>query len=191
MKDCFDKMNQGALIFCQIYAKPFLSAGLSAFTTQVKHLGTSILMIMVSTYITKIGIVCITAFTAGVALMICQFHPALKELSSYVLVCVVCAMIGFVVAQIFMSIYQSAIDTIYLCFLVDMDHHNDVPQHASQSFTGIYTKQKEDSKDLAETDGMVQGIIENAEQNAEEYKEEADAASKGDVEMAETPTEKA
>lgn len=154
LKECFDSANKSALVLTQITGKPFMAAGLRAAQIQLKYITTSVFMVLISKFVTAIGVWCVTAWTVFVSFLLLKTFSGgnnwlfASELESWWTILLACAVLGYTVGHSFMDLYQSAIDCIYLCFLIDMDHNNGVPEHASPSFRKMYDDQAKQSEEI-------------------------------------------
>merc|ERR1712154_745566 len=76
-------------------------------------------------------------------------EPYKSELSSPILPLVVVFIIAYGVAQMFLTVYDTAIDTIFLCFLLDEKHNKANGQmRADPDLRAIVQKYEAQSKEL-------------------------------------------
>merc|ERR1712048_340869 len=101
--------------------------------------------------VTLMGKILIPMLTTGLmALVAMNVNPFKNELSSPIVPLVIIFFIAYGVGLLFMTVYDTAIDTVFLCFLIDEKHNkNDGQMLADPDLREIVQKYEEDSKALA------------------------------------------
>ena len=126
-----DKVNKNALIYCAIYGDAFCPSVCGSFKLVWSNLIRAAFMSLVSKIVTKLGTMMITLVTVGLSFCILTYlYPRVadegyNELSSPILPLCIIGLIAFVVSKLFLAVYDTAIDTVFLCFLVDEKQNKD------------------------------------------------------------------
>jgi len=118
---CLDKINKNALVWTAIWGDSFGTAACSSFKLLWGNLGRTGAMSAVSFFLIFLGKVLISLATLGFAAIIIKAQY--PDISSPVLPLVLIFVIGWMVASLFMSVFEVAMDTIFLCFLIDEKLH--------------------------------------------------------------------
>lgn len=117
---CMDKISKNAFIWCSIYGDNFGTSACMSFKLVWSNLLRAAAVNLVGDYLMLLGKVAVSLATAGVAAYICaNVDPYKDELSSIVMPVVVVFLLSWLVASVFMAVYETAIDSTFLCFLVD------------------------------------------------------------------------
>jgi hypothetical protein len=116
---CLDKINRNALIWTAITGDNFGTAACSSFQLLWANIGRTLAISAVSEVLVFITKLSVAAVTAGISLpIIIKIYPTI---TSPLMPCVIIFMVSFVVASVFMVVFNSVIDTIFICFLIDED----------------------------------------------------------------------
>merc|ERR1712072_711559 len=83
-------------------------------------------------FLGKIMIVLLTTGVSGLILLNVDKYK--EELSSVLLPCVLIAIMAYCLSTVMMSVFDAAIDTIFMCFLVDEKFNKSGNLHASPKF---------------------------------------------------------
>lgn len=142
---CLDKVNKNALVWTAIYGDGFCTAACSSFALVWRNLHRVAAITVVTTLVLTLAKVAVAALTAGVGLIILQF-AFFETVSSTILPTVMIFAIGYSVAALFMIVFASVIDTIFLCFLVDAEVNSAGNMFASQELQELVGKYKDESQ---------------------------------------------
>jgi len=146
---CCDKVNKNALIWTAIYGDSFLVAACSSFALIWRNLARVAALSAVSGVILNVGIMCTAIFTTGISAAILVSAPCFRsELSSIWLPCIAIFVISYTMAKVFFGVVDAAIDTIFLCFLVDVET-NQGKMFASESLQALVNQHAEASQVMA------------------------------------------
>ncbi|CEO98960.1 Choline transporter-like protein [Plasmodiophora brassicae] len=138
---CLDKLSKNAFIYCAIYGDPFCVSAWTSFAILWRNLARVAAINMVGTYISVLGKLLVAFGTAGIAVQIMtNFDPWKSTVSSPYLTVFVVMLLGYVVAAIFMVVYETAIDTIFLCFLLDEEQNKHGQMLASKGLLEIINR---------------------------------------------------
>ena len=84
--------------------------------------------------------------------LVLHYMDDFDDITSPFLPLVIIFIISFGVAQLFMTVYDTAIDTVFLCFLIDEKHNKSSGQMlADPELREIVQKYEADSKKLADS----------------------------------------
>lgn len=121
---CCDKINKNALIWCAVYGSPFLPSACSSFALLWRNLGRVVAINGVSTFLLFVGRIMVAAATTGFAVIVMLKWDSLKvNLNSPVMPAVIIFLLAFGVVTLFMMVFETVIDTVFLCFLIDEEHN--------------------------------------------------------------------
>jgi len=116
---CLDYISRNALAWCAIRGDSFCTSGVKVFGLLASNIGKAAAMSLVGTFVLFFGALCVALITTGVAAIIIMYVWNDNELSSTVMPLVVIFVLTFVVADLFMEVFESAMDTMFLCYLAD------------------------------------------------------------------------
>ena len=115
-----DKVNRNALIWSSVYGDNLLHSIEGSFKLIWDNLFRVAAINLVADFLFLLGKVVIAAATAGISVVIMsRVNTYSGELSSLFVPCVVVFILSYVVASLFMAVFSTAVDTVFLCFLVD------------------------------------------------------------------------
>lgn len=118
---CLDKINKNALVWTSIWGDSFGTACCSSFKLLWGNIARTGAMSIVSSFLMFLGKVIIALATLGFGALF--IHYQYEDISSPVLPLVVIFIIGYIVGSLFMAVFEVAMDTIFLCFLIDEKLH--------------------------------------------------------------------
>lgn len=146
---CLDKLNKNGLIWTAIFGDGFFVASCSAFMLVWKNLARVAAINVVSGIILAVSKFCVAFMSTAICIGI-MFHPYYKnQISSPIFPAVVCFFVSYVTATLFMGVFASVIDAIFLCFLVDSDQNAAGKMFANDSLQKIVGKYESASKEKA------------------------------------------
>ena len=118
---CLDKINKNALVWTAIWGDSFGTASCSSFKMLWGNMGRTGAMSVVAFFLMFLGKILIALATTGFAGIFLRLRY--PDISSPVLPMVVVFIIAFMVGSLFMSVFEVAMDTVFLCFLIDEKLH--------------------------------------------------------------------
>jgi len=121
---CMDKVSKNALVWTSIWGDSFVPACCSSFKLLWENLGRVAAINMVSAFLITLGKVLVALASTGIACIIIKFVYK-EDVSSIVMPGVVIFILTFVVATIFMVVFETIVDTVFLCYLVDSKINGD------------------------------------------------------------------
>jgi len=146
---CCDKLSKNAFVWTAIYGDSFIPAACSSFGLVWSNLARLAAVNMVGDFLLFLGRVLVALFTTGlVAIILNDYY--LDQISSLVMPCVVVFLVAYLVAALFMSIFDVTIDTIFLCFLID-ERFNKINGQmlAPQSLIDLIDAHAEESREIS------------------------------------------
>lgn len=114
-----DKVSKNAFIFCSIYGDAFCPSAAASFGLVWRNLARVAAVSTVGSFIIVLGKLVVSFLTAGIAAFVMVKTSYGVDLSSPLLPGVVILLLAYIISSLFMIIYETAIDTIFLCFLID------------------------------------------------------------------------
>jgi len=148
---CMDKISKNALVFTAIYGDSFCPAVCGSFALIFSNLGRVAAINMVSHTVMGMGKLLISLATAGICAIIMNQAYGSKEVSGIALPVVICFLIGYMVATFMIGVFETAVDTIFICFLVDeASAKGNTPLRASAELQALVGKYADESKKIAD-----------------------------------------
>jgi hypothetical protein len=115
---CLDKVSQNAFVWVGMRGDSFISSAASSMSVIMTNIIRAGTVSYVSTVVLFIGKLTVAFATTGTMALIMQVVYQ-QEMSSLLMPCIIIFILAFIVAEVFVNIYDTAIDTVFLCFLVD------------------------------------------------------------------------
>jgi len=150
---CLDKVSRNALIWVGVYGDAFCPSVCGSFKLMWANLVRVAVITFFSTIVTMLGKIMIPLATTGVcAVLLLNAEPFKSELSSPIYPLVVIFIVAIAVALMFLTVYDTAIDTVFMCFLLDEKHNKKNGRMlADEGLRSIVQKYEAESKKLAES----------------------------------------
>jgi len=150
--DCFlkclecilDKINKEGFIFTTIYGTNFCYSSIIAIKLVWNNAMRAVLVEGISHYMELFGRLTIASLTTGICLAVFSEASYYRDnLSSVLFPGLVVFIVSYTIGSLFMLVYEVAVDTIFLCYLVDEEtHHPDPPKFAHDELTKMTTIRK-------------------------------------------------
>jgi choline transporter-like protein 2/4/5 len=141
---CLEKfiryMNRNAYIMTAVYGYSFCRAGSKSFNLLIKNFVRAGTLDKVTDFILFIGkiiVVSIVALVTFSAFSNAGTDSLEMELNFRFVPMVVIILGAYAIASSFFSVYSMAVDTIFLCFLEDLDKHKGGPYYMSEDLKQI------------------------------------------------------
>jgi solute carrier family 44 (choline transporter-like protein), member 2/4/5 len=167
MHCCADKISRNAFIWCSIWGDNFATSAVGSFQLIWNNLARVAAINLVGAYLLLLGKLMVALLTAGAVGVVLLYVDGYKDdINSPVLPCVVAFFVGYFVASIFMVVYDTAIDTIFLCFLVDAEFNADGNMMASDGLKKLVSNYQDHSKRKSKRMKQARGEIELTEVQA-------------------------
>lgn len=120
VQKCVDYVSRNALIWCAIKGDDFCTSACGAFGLILSNLGRAAALQVVSTFVIFFGKICVALLcTGGAGVAIYYIYD--DDVFSTVVPMVVIFIVTFVIATLFMDVFSVAMDTMFVCYLADVD----------------------------------------------------------------------
>ena len=117
---CLDKINKNGLIMTAITGDNFCGGACASFKLVWNNIARVAAISLVGTCLISVGqvLVAVTC-AAGAAAVLLYVETYSTQVSSIVLPVLLVMILAYYAASIFLSIFDAAVDTIFICFLLD------------------------------------------------------------------------
>jgi len=148
---CADKLSKNAFVWCAIWGDNFVASASGAFELLWANLSRVAAINMVGAYLMFLGKLLVAAATCGAAAATFMYVDYYREkLSSPVVPCIVIFLLAYCIANLFMIVYETTIDTIFLCFLVDAEYNKHTgTMFAPESLKALIGAHRKESERIA------------------------------------------
>jgi len=143
---CIDKLSKDGFVFTSIFGTPFCSSAIMAFDMIMKNLVNVAALTIVSDYIEIIGKLAISLFSTGFMIFVIDASFSDDEISSFMVIALALLAISYLVAIVFMHLFDVAIETLFLCYVIDIESTRGKPKYAHQNFQDMVAKHKEENE---------------------------------------------
>ena len=117
-----NKVNQNALLWNAIYGSNFCTSAVRASMLKLRNKARCATLFGVSGLVLFIGKIGVSAVCTGIITAIMVFaSPFEHDIGSPILPAILVFLISYTFVTLFIGVYDAAIDTIFLCFLIDED----------------------------------------------------------------------
>jgi choline transporter-like protein 2/4/5 len=123
IQKCIEQINRNGLVFVAVYGSPFCAATCNALGAAGSNLGRVAWVSMVGDFLIGIGKVFTALLSTGICGMILFSPEYSAKISTPSFLLVVSFIINWCIASLFMVVYETCIDTIFMCFLIDEDNN--------------------------------------------------------------------
>lgn len=148
---CLEKflkfLNRNAYIMIAVYGRSFCPAAKDAFFLILRNVVRAVVLDKVTDYVLFISKLVVTAAVGLGAYFWFQgkvdfFTEYIPKLNYYLIPVIVVVMGTYVITAVFFSVYTMAVDTLFLCFLEDLEVNNgaDKPYHMSKGLQRLLSK---------------------------------------------------
>jgi hypothetical protein len=147
---CLDKMSKHALIYCSIYGNNLCVSGYRSWKVWWKNLFRVAAITMVSEFLLLLGKLSVAFGTTAIAVLMYANVPEFNEnMSSWLLPGAVIFIMAFVVSSIILLMYESVIDCVFFCFIVDYENNKGQGMFASEDIINLVDDNADVSKKAA------------------------------------------
>lgn len=123
--DCFHRfikfINENAYIQMALTGESFCSSAVNAFVLAIKNSGTFFITNGAGMLLQILGKMCITVANTGICWAILTYNPEFEELDSPHAPLAVCFFFSFMMASVFMDVYNTTSLAILQCLYTDVD----------------------------------------------------------------------
>eukprot|EP01083_Nonionella_stella_P009003 26098_1 len=132
----FDKINKEGFIFTTVYGTAYCYSSFTALSVLSKNLARFAMIEGVSSYTECFARIAIASLTTGLTVLVMQYEDYYtKNVSSFLFPAIVVFVMSYMIAAVFMMVFEVAVDTIFLCFLVDEEVHGGDAKFANHGLT--------------------------------------------------------
>lgn len=147
---CCRWIGKGGLVWISIFGDCFCESSYAAFSLKWRNLARVAMMSVVSRIVISVGQYAIFAIPTGIAaLILLSMEPYSTDMSSITLPFLVVCVLNYFVGWVFMEVYETAVDTVFLCFLVDEENNTKTGLLADEGLREIIEKHKDESERIA------------------------------------------
>jgi len=114
----FDRVNKNGFIICAVSGLPFCSASFKGLRLIFKNILRVAALTMVSEFLQTIGVVCITGLATCSCILYLMYGME-GEVVSVTFPALTVAILAYIIASLYMLVFQVGIDTTFICFLID------------------------------------------------------------------------
>jgi len=147
---CMDKISKNAFIFTAVYGDAFCPSAAESFALVWRNLARVAAISMVGTFVVFVGKVMVAFASLAVAGYLMTKTSLGDNLTSPLLPGAFVFFLAYLIASLFMIIYETTIDTIFICFLIDEENNKNGVMLASKDLQKIIDAHAEESKKKAE-----------------------------------------
>jgi len=154
IESCMDCISKRALIITGITGKPLCSSFAITFNIVWVNMVRVSVMMLFTGIVIFVGKVCVCLATTGISVLIIYY--AYDDLSGIMLPTIMIFLLSYVIASAFMTVYETAVDTVFLSFLLDEEWNAKNPNtemFADKALLEIVDKYSDMSKEVAESEG--------------------------------------
>ena len=149
---CLDKISKNALIWTSIYGNAFCPSVCASFALIWANIARVAVISFFSGIVTLLGKIMIPILTTAICVLaILYVDPWKSDISSPVLPCIIIFIIAFAVGTLFITVFDTAIDTVFLCFLIDEKQNIGGTMLADENLRKIVQKYEKQSSKIAAT----------------------------------------
>jgi hypothetical protein len=134
-----------------VYGNAFCPSAFTSFGLIWRNLARVAAINLVGDYLIIIGKLVVAFLTAGIAgTVLIKMEYYQERVSSPIVPGLFIFIMAYLISSIFMVIYETGIDTIFLCFLIDEENNKGGRMLAAQSLQKIINEHADESKKMAE-----------------------------------------
>jgi len=144
---CLDKISQNGLVWTAIWGDSFLTACCSAFELMWHNLGKVAAFTYTQSFLIVIGKVMVSLATTGLmGIIIINVYK--NEISSIIMPNFALLTMSYMIATMYMNVFESTIDVVFFCYLVDSSAFEEQPyrMYASKALHELFLKNRPTSE---------------------------------------------
>ena len=145
-----DKVNCNALIWSAIYGDNFMDSVSGSFQLIWNNLFRVAAINLVGNFLFLLGKIVIAASSTGISLLILTYGSAYKNntnIRSFFTPCIAVFILSYIVGSLFMTVFSTTVDTVFMCFLVDcQENEKDGVMLASEGLRGLVQSHAQQSE---------------------------------------------
>ncbi|KAH7825053.1 putative Choline Transporter-like (CTL) Family Protein [Monocercomonoides exilis] len=138
-----------AYVMMMIFGKSFFPSAIDAMNLMLRNILRTAVLTKVTSIIIICGVLAVTALSSLICLIILRpdfivTEKPFLEIVYWWFILLICAIIAFAVAWLMMMVYDSLIQTLFMCFLIDEEMHLN-SQGAHEPYASISLQQQMDT----------------------------------------------
>jgi hypothetical protein len=162
---CLDKISKAGYVWIAIWGDNFVVAACSATGFLLSNILRTAAITVIGQYLLLLGKLSIAFATTGLAALLISGWKA-DEVNSFVMPCVVVFILSYMIASLFMIIFETTIDCVFICFLIDERQNKGkdtrmmapkVLEDLVDKHKGTMTKAAQQYKDFRKDGGVASG----------------------------------
>jgi len=151
---CLDKINRNALIWCAVMGDSFFTSACSSFALLWRNLHRVAAITVVGAVLLNFTVIMICCMNAATVWAVLNYSDVVDVVSP-VGPTIVVFILTYMIARVFMTVFSSVIDSIFLCFLIDCENNTAGNMVASDTLQKLVGKYKDKSQEMADDDRKV------------------------------------
>jgi choline transporter-like protein 2/4/5 len=128
LEKIFKYINKNAYILIAVYGYHFCKACCRAFNLLMRNILRVFVLNSITTFIFFMSQLLIIGITGLVAFLVFDSIRESEELNYYLIPVILLALFAFFISWAFFSVYDMAVDTLFLCFLEDLERNDGSPE---------------------------------------------------------------
>eukprot|EP00118_Oscarella_pearsei_P012112 m.86189 g.86189 ORF g.86189 m.86189 type:complete len:745 (+) comp36494_c0_seq7:311-2545(+) len=159
LEKLFKYINKNAYIMIAIYGYHFCKACCRSFNLLLRNIARVFVLNNITSFVFFLSRLLIVGLTCVVGFVLFDYLDDREDLNYYLIPVIILGICAFFISWAFFSTYDMAIDTLFLCFLEDLERNDgsrEKPYYMSKGLKKVLGKKnKEDGKkkDKDKTDG--------------------------------------
>jgi len=146
---CCDKVNKNGYVWMSIFGHSFVPSVCNSFMLIWRNLFRVAALHLVGEYVLWCGKIIVALLNTGLCGIIIK-GVYQDQVSSIAMPCFVIFILSYLVADLFMALFETTIDTIFICFLIDEEMNKASGQmFAAVSLQHLVDAHAQASQDLA------------------------------------------
>ncbi|XP_065829328.1 choline transporter-like protein 4 [Oscarella lobularis] len=150
LEKIFRYINKNAYILVAIYGYHFCKACCRAFNLLMRNIVRVFVLTNITTFVFFLCRLLVIGLTCTVAFVLFDYLRTREDLNYYLIPVIILGLCAFFISWAFFSVYDMAIDTLFLCFLEDLERNDgssEKPYYMSKGLKKVLGKKnKEDGK---------------------------------------------
>jgi choline transporter-like protein 2/4/5 len=147
IENCVDYINKAAYSFIAISGQDFVSGAKDGLLLNLKH-GLEFAWAMTLAYgfvwLGKVALLTLNVYTGYI--LMTKVTGEVNDHTSPVVPLIFIGLIQFVISEIFLGLFDEAVQSLMTCLCVDKDLHDDVPKFGPSTFHDKFESAIEDQK---------------------------------------------
>jgi hypothetical protein len=144
--------NRRALILTGMQGIAFCPAGLKALNLMNTNLARTTIVYFVGGAVIILGKISVVVITMTLCILILEARGEFEDVPEIIIPLVAVAMISYIIASLFLNVFDNVVDAIFFCLLIDEKYGNGVAQYAPPRIKKLLNKHKDVGDYISKTD---------------------------------------